>query len=36
VGLLCLVMVADVCVIAFSFLLGFLSQLGFVPPPGGS
>ena len=36
VGLLCLVMVADVCVIAFSFLLGFLSQLGFVPPPGSS
>jgi uncharacterized membrane protein YhdT len=36
VRLLCWVMVADVCVIAYSFLLGFLSQLGFVPPPGSS
>ncbi len=30
------VVIADMCFIAFAFLLLFASQLGFVPPPGSS
>jgi hypothetical protein len=36
VCLLCFVVIADVCFIAFAFLLSLFSQLGFVSPPGGS
>ena len=34
--LLLVVVIADICFIAFAFLLFIVSQLSFVPPPGGS